>query len=417
MQGIFPSRDSGFVSGDTLGFIYNFAGTFAPGGSMSAAGQLLPIQQNTAVFSLLGTNYGGDGRTNFAVPNLAGRAIIGDGFAPGLSQRTIGETTGSANVALALAQLPAHTHSLSGGQFSGQTGGNQPYDNMQPSLALTRVIAIEGIYPSQGGGGNGSAFLGQVATFGGNFAPGGWMRADGQLLPIDQYSALFSLIGTTYGGNGVTTFALPDLRGRVSVGANGNQTLGTTFGQESTALTSAQMPAHNHALPGGVATGNAGGNTPVNNVQPSLALNYLIALNGIYPSRDGGGFSETDPTLGQIVEFAGNFAPRGWALADGRLLPIAQNQALFSLLGTQYGGDGRTTFALPDLRGRTLIGTGNTFQAGDMIGTDSTTLSIANLPAHTHTAPVPEPETYAVLLAGLGLLGVVAQRRKRQAVA
>lgn len=87
------------------------------------------------------------------------------------------------------------------------------------------------------------------------------------------------------------------------------------------------------------------------NMQPSLGLNYICALQGIYPSRNW-----SEPTLAQVSLFAGNFPPRGWAFCSGQLLPIAQNQALFSLLGTAYGGDGRTTFGLPDLRGRVAIG-------------------------------------------------------------
>jgi microcystin-dependent protein len=89
------------------------------------------------------------------------------------------------------------------------------------------------------------------------------------------------------------------------------------------------------------------------NMQPFLALNYVIALQGIFPSRNA-----ADPFIGEIMLFAGNFAPRGWALCDGSLLSISQNTALFSLLGTMYGGDGRTTFGLPDLRGRVPLHSG-----------------------------------------------------------
>ena len=110
-----------------------------------------------------------------------------------------------------------------------------------------------------------------------------------------------------------------------------------------------------------------------------------------------------DPFLGQIVLFAGNFAPRGWALCEGQLLAINQYQALFSLYGTTYGGDGRTTFALPDLRGRAPVseGTGAGLQArplGQKGGNDTTTLVTANLPAaqvsipcSTNTGDNPEP--------------------------
>lgn len=96
-----------------------------------------------------------------------------------------------------------------------------------------------------------------------------------------------------------------------------------------------------------------------------------------------------DPFIGEIIMFAGNFAPRGWALCQGQLLPISQNTALFSILGTIYGGDGRTTFALPDLRGRVAIGQGNgpglsQRPLGQRGGAESTVLSVLNLPSHNH---------------------------------
>ena len=92
-----------------------------------------------------------------------------------------------------------------------------------------------------------------------------------------------------------------------------------------------------------------------------------------------------DPFLGQILLFAGNFAPRGWALCEGQLLPINQYQALFSILGTTYGGDGRTSFALPDLRGRAPLSQGNgaglpSYNLGQRGGNATTTLTTANLP-------------------------------------
>lgn len=96
-----------------------------------------------------------------------------------------------------------------------------------------------------------------------------------------------------------------------------------------------------------------------------------------------------DPFLGQIVMFAGTFAPRGWAFCEGQLLSIASNTALFSILGTTYGGDGRTTFALPDLRGRVPMHPGNgpglgSKRLGERGGTQDTTLMTQNLPPHNH---------------------------------
>lgn len=96
-----------------------------------------------------------------------------------------------------------------------------------------------------------------------------------------------------------------------------------------------------------------------------------------------------EPFIGMIVMFGGNFAPRSWAFCDGQLLPIAQNSALFSILGTTYGGDGRTTFALPDLRGRLPMHPGNgpglsARRLGERGGQETVTLNLGNLPSHTH---------------------------------
>ena len=101
--------------------------------------------------------------------------------------------------------------------------------------------------------------------------------------------------------------------------------------------------------------------------------------------------AQSNPFIGEIVMFAGNFAPRGWAFCEGQLLSINQNQALFSILGTTYGGDGRTTFGLPDLRGRAVIGPGtgpglSPRQLGSRTGTETATLSVAQMPSHAHTA-------------------------------
>lgn len=100
-----------------------------------------------------------------------------------------------------------------------------------------------------------------------------------------------------------------------------------------------------------------------------------------------------DPFIGEIVMFGGNFAPSGWAQCNGQLLSIAQNQALFSILGTTYGGDGETTFGLPDLRGRSPIGTGNgpglsTISLGEKSGLEYKTLSVNEIPAHNHNGVV-----------------------------
>ena len=157
-------------------------------------------------------------------------------------------------------------------------------------------------------------FIGEIACFGFDFAPRGWAKCDGQLLPIAQYTALFSLIGTRYGGDGRTTFGLPDLRGRVSLHQGhgpglSDHMVGAKGGDESVALTPAQLPVHSHTVAtgrlellhskkdaGGIptyiqdtsaaeASSNVGSNSPHPNMPPYLVMNWCIALEGVFPSR------------------------------------------------------------------------------------------------------------------------------------
>ncbi len=101
--------------------------------------------------------------------------------------------------------------------------------------------------------------------------------------------------------------------------------------------------------------------------------------------------------LGEIKIFTGNFAPKGWAFCAGQLLPINQNQALFALLGTTYGGNGTTNFALPDFRGRAAVGAGTTTILGEKQGAETATLTVANLPVHSHTEPIMVSSSKATL--------------------
>jgi len=418
LEGIYPSQGGGGAGQQTLGNVRMFAGNFGPGGSPLASGQLLSIAQNTALFSILGTTYGGDGMTTFALPDLGGRTAIHSGS----GSTFLGEMPGAAQSALTQAQLPSHVHALPPpGGTTGATGGGQPFSNLQPSVGLNYVIALNGLYPSPGSGSiGGQTFIGQVGLFAGNFAPSGWAFADGQILNIAQNTALFSILGTTYGGDGRTTFALPDLRDRAVVHEqSGTWDLGLRTGAELATLTEAQMPSHQHSLPASPdLTGATGGGQPVSNIQPSAVLNYLIATTGIFPSRDGGIGGET--VIGELTLFAGNFAPAGWAFADGQILSIAQNTALFSILGTTYGGDGRTTFALPDLRGRIAVGTEfGVWDLGQVGGIGAFSLTTAQLPAHFHTLaatpPSGVPEPHVLWLLATALLGLGAARARSSA--
>lgn len=161
-----------------------FAGNFAPTGWALCDGQLMPISQNTALFSLLGTTYGGDGKSNFALPNLQGSAPLQAGQGPGLSLRDLGETGGEQNVTLLDSEMPAHNHGVqaagtpdqltpvNNAWASGQkgfgnvyappgnnvqmnpaalsvAGGSLPHNNMPPYLCLTFIIALQGVFPAR----------------------------------------------------------------------------------------------------------------------------------------------------------------------------------------------------------------------------------------------------------------------------
>ena len=156
---------------------------FAPRGWATCDGQLLPISQNTALFSLLGTNYGGNGVSNFALPDLRNRTAMSAGQGPGLSNRDLAQTAGQSSVTLQASQMPQHSHGLMGGSSGlvaspanaamappatgasvyripgataamasesiGPTGGSQPHENRQPYLGLLFCIALQGIFPSR----------------------------------------------------------------------------------------------------------------------------------------------------------------------------------------------------------------------------------------------------------------------------
>ena len=161
-------------------------------------------------------------------------------------------------------------------------------------------------------------YIGEIRMFAGNFAPAGWMFCEGQLLPISENETLFQLIGTTYGGDGQSTFALPDLRGRIPIHQGNGFTLAETGGAEEITLTVQQIPVHSHPMlgtnsivndanpfnnvlgqtntfdlyqstPGGQpmapqSVGNVGGSQPHTNFQPYLCVDFIISLFGLFPS-------------------------------------------------------------------------------------------------------------------------------------
>lgn len=353
IYGIYPSPGS---SGDSsaMGEVRWVAFNFAPKGWEMCNGQMMDINANQALFSLLGTTYGGDGRVNFGLPNLRGKVAIHQG-----QGKFMGQVGGEQAHTLTLYEMPSHSHSLTASgnpatssqgkdNIFGVTstssytfapdsaianvmtsvGGSQPHNNMQPYLCLNAIIATTGVFPTPDGSGPPNPFVAEIRMVAFQFIPRGWALCNGPLLPLSQNTALFSLLGTTYGGNGSSTFGLPNMEGTVAIGAGqgiglSDYRLGQVGGEENVTLLSSDMPAHNHSLQYGTAAGSqeasngniwnglpnkrskaaytsaganpvtmgvpainpSGGNQPHNNMQPYLTLNFLIATQGVFPSR------------------------------------------------------------------------------------------------------------------------------------
>jgi microcystin-dependent protein len=232
-------------------------------------------------------------------------------------------------------------------------------------------------------------------------------RTEGQVLAINNNTALYSIIRTTFGGNGTTTFALPDLRGRVGMGVGQGpgltaRSFGTQIGSETVVITTNQLASHQHPLPSLPPmvwlTSASGGNQPQPLIQPSLVVKFIISTNGEIPSPF---VQATNKMIGQIQLYTGTNVPGGWMLCEGQTLNVASYPALFGVVSNYYGGDGVTTFSLPDLRGRIPVGA-PTGQPGATYGAESFVMSAAQLPAHTHSVPALDYQSWCDLLGIFG---------------
>jgi microcystin-dependent protein len=356
-----------------IGEIRPFAGSLVPAGWLRCDGSLVSSTEQAALFAVIGTTFGGDG-TSFCLPDLRGRAVVGTGQGTGLSNYTMAQTGGQETVVLREAELPGHQHNLLGtmkastaaattrqpfdttpargedmylkpaevpadtfaaNTIQGQTdvvGEGKAHDNMQPSLAVSYIIASQGIkpqdykadpYPQLDAT---LPYITQIQLVAFDFIPDMFVRCEGQVLLKASYPPAFALLGARYGGDGTTTFGIPDLRSRVPYGQRAEVGQGTKTGTETVSVSLAQLPKHSHNFTGTVQAGylsvsdspgfmypaasetnqystepadsdmaeNAvrGTTTPTpgtgeahENRQPFIALHYLLSLGGVYPSH------------------------------------------------------------------------------------------------------------------------------------
>lgn len=260
-------------------------------------------------------------------------------------------------------------------------------------------------------------FIGDIRLFAFPWTPSGWASCDGQLRTISGNVTLFALLGTSYGGNGSTTFGLPDLRDRTPRHTGPTTPLAARQGTEEVVLSQTHLPVHTHGLhasrrraidgspvgfvpaaglneayarPGGNLVvmqqgrvGVTGGSEAHSNLQPYKTLQYAICTGGAYPSP-AGVMDSSGPIIGEIRMFAGDYPPFGWALCHGQELDTVHSGPLFDVIGTTYGGDGVSNYGLPDLRGRIPLHRGPLHPFTTIGGTEKVTLQHGQLPHHSH---------------------------------
>ncbi|MEM7324701.1 MAG: tail fiber protein [Actinomycetota bacterium] len=389
-------RIDGFLL-DLLGEIRWTAADLSDGDEfVKADGRLLNRNDFAGLFTAIGTTFGaGDGVTTFQIPDLRGRAVVGTS-----NTRPLGSTTGSFETTLTEQNLPAHGHTFTNGFVADPVGGDQSFSVEQPTVALNVEILIQGV-PAAGDVLPSNTLSEIRVTANRNGPANGAASATGPLLPISSNQALFALIGNVYGGNATTTFALPDFRDRVVVGLGQGAGLttrnaGQTIGASTVTLQANNMANHGH-LANGQLSSTAGAGAPFSVLQPDMGVRGFIATVGVFPSdADSLGDGSGGPSVAELILMAApSVNPTGVVGADGATLPIDQNQALFALLGTRYGGDGETIFDVPDLRGRVLVGPGfsalGSLSLGQTFGGETATLIEQNMPTHSHPVSQPPP--------------------------
>ena len=409
----------------------------APQGFLFEDGSAVSRAIYAELFATIGTTYGaGDGSTTFNLPDSRGRTAV-NVSASDTEFNVVGKKYGAKTHVLLLSELPSHSHLLrvknpgtatygetGGGDASATSGdrtgvvrpegGGQSHNNTQPSI--TKVFAIKYSPPDSG-----AATLPAGTSIRGYWSsmPNGYLAEDGAAVSRSSYGSLYTAIGITYGaGDGSTTFNLPDSRGRAMVNQSPSDiefdTLGEKYGEKAHTLTIAEMPSHSHQLRvknpgtatygetgGGDASGTSGdragvvrpegGGQPHNNIQPSIALTYAIK----HAAATGTG---KPVETGTSVQGYWTTTPSGYLPENGAAVSRTTYAELFTVIGTTYGGgDGSTTFNVPNSRGRIAVNRSVSdsefVTIGQLYGNKTEILTIAQMPAHAHQLRVKNPGT------------------------
>jgi microcystin-dependent protein len=318
-----PAGDGRYV-----GEIRLFPGTYVPDGWLACDGEEFNVYLHPKLHELIGSTYG-SGSSGPRLPDLRGRTAVGAGDGPGQPHRSLGD---QADSLAAKGEAPA-------------------------GLGLRYMISPTG--------GEGEQLLAEIRALAFHYAPEGWSRCTGERIELAAHVDVFSLLGDTYGGDGRTYFLTPNLAGRSVLGVGEGAGLPEVgLGEQIPNLDPGDSP-HSRRL----------------------HLNYCIALNGLWPSRPNHKPGYMLPTMiGELRAFSSAEVPEGWLPCHGQLLSIRDHQAMFALLGTAYGGNGRDTFGVPDLRGRAIAGTGDVGARTYFIGDSS-----AHPPASDHGSPLTLP--------------------------
>ncbi|MDN5275898.1 MAG: hypothetical protein JWN33_547 [Candidatus Saccharibacteria bacterium] len=432
-----PYDDDGFPKGTSIQGYWSAP----PAGYLLEDGAAVSRTTYADLFALIGTTYGaGDGSTTFNLPDSRGYATVMIGPSDPEFD-TYGEKSGEKNHILTIPEMPSHTHPLIIGDVDDQNftgfssnaqyppgdatgtvasnittqaaGGGLGHNEVQPSIV--KLSAIKYIGPPTGTISTLPAGTSIEGYWGAS--PNGYLTENGAAVSRSTYPNLYAAIGTTYGvGDGSTTFNVPDSRGRVTVNKNTADTefdtMGEKFGTKTVTLTLNQIPAHSHGLiigntddknfagganqyppsdAGGIYTPGqttqaTGGGGAHNNIQPSIVK--MVAIKHTTLSSPN-----SSPIVGSSIQSWLGSTPSGYLPEDGAAVSRTTYANLFALLGTTFGaGDGSTTFNVPDSRGRVSVNKSDTdtdFDTiGELYGTKMQTLTVAQLPSHTHTLTV-----------------------------